>query len=200
MALKGKKAKPKAAAPPKAPPKDEKPETVRSRSEVKAAESTAKRKRKASVPAGGGEPAGAGKQKKAKKEKLPWYKRRVPFNARSGPWKDRTLKCHHCDADFTFTAGRQEVFAQTWEKFEPEYCKPCEERYKLGMARRKAMEESKLCLVCKSPTHEHPTCPQGCFNCDQRGHASSACPTERRCWKHKMGWCGDRDCPQPHVR
>lgn len=37
MALKGKKAKPKAAAPPKAPPKDEKPETVRSRSEVKAA-------------------------------------------------------------------------------------------------------------------------------------------------------------------
>lgn len=43
---------------------------------------------------------------------------------------DKTVKCIDCGADFTFTAGEQEFYAQKGFTNEPKRCKECRDRNK----------------------------------------------------------------------
>ena len=40
-------------------------------------------------------------------------------------YEDKTLKCKDCGADFVFTAGEQEFYAQNGFTNEPKRCKAC---------------------------------------------------------------------------
>ncbi len=40
-------------------------------------------------------------------------------------YEDKTLKCKECGADFIFTAGEQEFYAEKGFQNEPQRCKEC---------------------------------------------------------------------------
>jgi DNA-directed RNA polymerase subunit RPC12/RpoP len=45
-------------------------------------------------------------------------------------FKDRTLKCSDCGADFVFTAGEQEFYAEKGFDNEPKRCQECRSKRK----------------------------------------------------------------------
>ena len=45
-------------------------------------------------------------------------------------YQDKTLKCKDCGAEFVFTAGEQEVYAEKGFQNEPQRCKPCRDAKK----------------------------------------------------------------------
>ena len=45
-------------------------------------------------------------------------------------YEDKTLKCKDCGADFVFTAGEQEFYAQNGFTNEPKRCKACRDAKK----------------------------------------------------------------------
>ena len=51
-------------------------------------------------------------------------------------YEDKTLKCKDCGADFVFTAGEQEFYAQNGFTNEPKRCKACRDAKKNGGAKR----------------------------------------------------------------
>ncbi len=44
--------------------------------------------------------------------------------------EDKTLKCQDCGADFVFTAGEQEFYAEKGFNNEPKRCKECRDKKK----------------------------------------------------------------------
>ncbi len=40
-------------------------------------------------------------------------------------YEDKTLVCKECGAEFVFTAGEQEFYAERGFQIEPQRCKPC---------------------------------------------------------------------------
>lgn len=45
-------------------------------------------------------------------------------------YEDKTLKCKECGADFIFSAGEQEFYAQKGFQNEPQRCKACRDARK----------------------------------------------------------------------
>ena len=45
-------------------------------------------------------------------------------------YQDKTLKCKECGADFVFTAGEQEFYAERGFQNEPQRCKACRDARK----------------------------------------------------------------------
>ena len=45
-------------------------------------------------------------------------------------YQDKTLKCKDCGAEFVFTAGEQEFYAEKGFVNEPQRCKPCRDAKK----------------------------------------------------------------------
>lgn len=45
-------------------------------------------------------------------------------------YQDKTLTCQDCGAEFTFTAGEQEFYAQKGFENEPKRCKDCRAKAK----------------------------------------------------------------------
>ena len=45
-------------------------------------------------------------------------------------FEDKTLKCKECGADFIFTAGEQEFYAEKGFQNEPQRCKACRDARK----------------------------------------------------------------------
>lgn len=45
-------------------------------------------------------------------------------------YKDKTMKCKDCGAEFVFTAGEQAFYAEKGFQNEPTRCKPCRDARK----------------------------------------------------------------------
>ena len=45
-------------------------------------------------------------------------------------YEDKTLTCKECGAEFVFTAGEQEFYAERGFQNEPQRCKPCRDARK----------------------------------------------------------------------
>ena len=45
-------------------------------------------------------------------------------------YEDKTLKCKECGAEFVFTAGEQEFYAERGFQNEPQRCKACRDARK----------------------------------------------------------------------
>jgi len=50
-------------------------------------------------------------------------------------YQDRTIVCKDCGADFTFTAGEQEFYAEKGFDNEPKKCKECRQKAKRNFSR-----------------------------------------------------------------
>ena len=61
-------------------------------------------------------------------------------------YEDKTLKCKDCGADFVFTAGEQEFYAQNGFTNEPKRCKACRDAKKNGGAKREMF--TAVCAGC----------------------------------------------------
>ena len=80
-------------------------------------------------------------------------------------FEDKTLICRNCGAEFVFTAGEQEFYAEKGFENEPKMCKDCH---------RKKKEEGKqfytaVCAACggeaKVPFKPHDDRPVYCSDC-----------------------------------
>lgn len=75
-------------------------------------------------------------------------------------YEDKTLVCKECGAEFVFTAGEQEFYAEKGFQNEPQRCKACRDARKAG----KKADREMFTAVCAS--------------CGQRGKGSF--PAKRR--------------------
>ena len=89
-------------------------------------------------------------------------------------YTDKTLKCKDCGADFVFTAGEQEFYAEKGFENEPQRCKACRDAKKnAGRGPRTFYEAT--CAVCGGiarvpcePKGDRPVLCSECF-AKQRG-------------------------------
>lgn len=82
-------------------------------------------------------------------------------------YEDKTLKCKDCGADFVFTAGEQEFYAQNGFTNEPKRCKACRDAKKNGGAKREMF--TAVCAGCggeaKVPFQPRDDRPVYCSEC-----------------------------------
>ena len=65
-------------------------------------------------------------------------------------YTDKTLKCKDCGADFVFTAGEQEFYAEKGFENEPQRCKACRDAKKMnGRGGRQFFDA--VCASCGGP-------------------------------------------------
>lgn len=57
-------------------------------------------------------------------------------NTTSNTYSDKTLTCKDCGAEFTFTAGEQEFYAERGFQNEPQRCKSCRDARKANGSHR----------------------------------------------------------------
>ncbi len=62
-------------------------------------------------------------------------------------YTDKTLKCKDCGADFVFSAGEQEFFAEKGFENEPQRCKACRDARKNASRGSRTFYEA-TCAVC----------------------------------------------------
>ncbi|MBQ1225746.1 MAG: zinc-ribbon domain containing protein [Clostridia bacterium] len=84
-------------------------------------------------------------------------------------YQDITLKCAECGADFVFTAGEQEFYAEKGFKNKPQRCKACRDARKNAAKPQKEMFEA-VCAECGGvakipfqPTTDRPVYCSECF-------------------------------------
>jgi len=84
-------------------------------------------------------------------------------------FQDKTLKCKECGADFVFTAGEQEFYAEKGFQNEPQRCKACRDARKNAAKGTREMfdavcaECGKACKVPFNPTDGKPVYCSECF-------------------------------------
>lgn len=69
-------------------------------------------------------------------------------------YQDKTLVCKDCGAEFVFTAGEQEFYAEKGFMNEPGRCKACRDSRKAngrGAAKPREMHDA-ICAQCGAPT------------------------------------------------
>ena len=83
-------------------------------------------------------------------------------------FEDRTLQCKDCGADFVFTAGEQEFYAEKGFVNEPQRCKACRDAKKSSMRNREPFIAT--CAECGGeaklpfkPRDERPVYCSECF-------------------------------------
>ena len=68
-------------------------------------------------------------------------------------YEDKTLVCKDCDAEFVFTAGEQEFYAEKGFQNEPTRCKACRQARKASRAAGGPREmHDAICAECGKPT------------------------------------------------
>ena len=84
-------------------------------------------------------------------------------------YEDKTLKCKDCGAEFVFTAGEQEFYAEKGFQNEPQRCKPCRDKRKNAAKPAKEMFTA-TCANCGGeaklpfqPTSDRPVYCSDCF-------------------------------------
>ncbi len=89
-------------------------------------------------------------------------------------YTDKTLKCKECGADFVFTAGEQEFYAEKGFENEPQRCKACRDAKKNASRGSRTFFET-TCAVCGGvarvpfePKGDKPVLCSECF-AKQRG-------------------------------
>ena len=84
-------------------------------------------------------------------------------------FQDKTLKCKECGADFVFTAGEQEFYAQKGFQNEPQRCKACRDARTNAVKGTREMFDAvcadcgKACKVPFNPTDGKPVYCSECF-------------------------------------
>lgn len=84
-------------------------------------------------------------------------------------YTDKTLKCKDCGADFVFTAGEQEFYAEKGFVNEPQRCKACRDAKKNGGRGARQLFEA-TCAQCGGvarvpfePKGDRPVLCSECF-------------------------------------
>ena len=87
-------------------------------------------------------------------------------------FQDRILRCVDCGAEFVWTAGEQQFFADKNFKNEPKRCKECKNKRnaRMGQASRERVETTATCSQCAKettvpfkPTQGRPVFCKECF-------------------------------------
>ena len=65
-------------------------------------------------------------------------------------YEDKTLTCKECGAEFVFTAGEQEFYAERGFQNEPQRCKACRDAKKSAMRANREMYDA-VCASCGCP-------------------------------------------------
>ncbi len=66
-------------------------------------------------------------------------------------FEDKTLVCKDCGAEFVFTAGEQEFYAEKGFQNEPVRCKDCRNNRKNTRSSEREMHDA-ICAECGAPT------------------------------------------------
>jgi len=66
-------------------------------------------------------------------------------------FQDKTLTCKDCGAEFVFTAGEQEFYAEKGLKNEPSRCKNCRQTRKNAQRAPRELYDA-VCAQCGTPT------------------------------------------------
>ncbi len=84
-------------------------------------------------------------------------------------YEDKTLQCKDCGAEFTFTAGEQEFYAEKGFENEPQRCKECRNARKNGSRGEREMFVT-ICSECGAearvpfkPREDRPVLCSECF-------------------------------------
>ncbi|MCR5610410.1 MAG: zinc-ribbon domain containing protein [Clostridiales bacterium] len=84
-------------------------------------------------------------------------------------FEDKVLVCKDCGAEFTFTAGEQEFYAEKGFKNEPTRCKACRQNRKNAARGERVMYDA-VCAECGAPTkipfeprNDRPVYCSACF-------------------------------------
>ena len=67
-------------------------------------------------------------------------------------YEDKTLVCKDCGAEFVFTAGEQEFYAEKGFQNEPTRCKACRQARKASRASCARQMFDAVCAECGKPT------------------------------------------------
>jgi len=67
-------------------------------------------------------------------------------------YEDRTMVCKDCGAEFVFTAGEQEFYAEKGFQNEPTRCKECRQARKANRAASSGESFETTCAACGAPT------------------------------------------------
>ena len=93
-------------------------------------------------------------------------------------YEDKTLACKDCGAEFVFTAGEQEFYAEKGFQNEPTRCKACRDARKASRHAAGAPREmhDALCANCGKPTQvpfipreDRPVYCSECYAAIRRG-------------------------------
>ena len=88
-------------------------------------------------------------------------------------FKDRVITCKQCGAEFTFTAGEQEFYAEKGLTNEPQRCKDCRDSMKRDRRERRGDRKQydavcaqcgKQCKVPCEPKEDRPVLCSECFS------------------------------------
>lgn len=88
-------------------------------------------------------------------------------------FQDKTLTCKDCGAEFTFTAGEQEFYAERGLQNEPQRCKPCRNAKRGGSSSNTTQREmfTAKCASCGrdakvpfKPSNDRPVYCSDCFS------------------------------------
>lgn len=74
-------------------------------------------------------------------------------------YEDKTLVCKDCEAEFIFSAGEQEFYAEKGFQNEPVRCKPCRDSRKTNRQGGRKEMHSAVCAECGADT-EVPFVPR----------------------------------------
>ncbi|HIU71352.1 MAG TPA: zinc-ribbon domain containing protein [Candidatus Galloscillospira excrementipullorum] len=84
-------------------------------------------------------------------------------------YEDKTLVCKDCGAEFVFTAGEQEFYAERGFQNEPQRCKPCRDARKNAAKQQREMYTA-ICANCGAeakvpfqPRNDRPVYCSECF-------------------------------------
>ncbi|MBQ2727547.1 MAG: zinc-ribbon domain containing protein [Clostridia bacterium] len=84
-------------------------------------------------------------------------------------YEDKTLVCNECGAEFVFTAGEQEFYAEKGFQNEPKKCKACRDKRKNATRETREMFTA-VCAECGGeakipfqPTSDRPVYCSECF-------------------------------------
>lgn len=86
-------------------------------------------------------------------------------------YQDKTLTCRDCGAEFVFTAGEQEFYAEKGFQNEPTRCRECRAAHKANRAAAPREQYETVCANCGEkttvpfiPKSDRPIYCKACFD------------------------------------
>ena len=85
-------------------------------------------------------------------------------------YRDKTLKCRDCGAEFIFTAGEQQFFEEKGLKSEPQRCKSCRRQRRSSFRQEPGLIYEIVCAECMKtdkinfePRYDRPVYCKSCY-------------------------------------